>query len=117
MKINVTPYQHFKGGNYLVYGDIYPLPEGFFKEEFSFTAKETENATDVDVVVTNDGIFYMPFSDEVMTLYFSEETGQWWLRPTDEFHGDKIYGDGIKVKRFTLRQAEESQSITLQPSE
>ena len=117
MKIQVTPYQHFKGGNYLVYGDIHPLPDGLLIEEFSFIAKEAENATDVDVIVTKEGIFYMPFSDEAMTLYCSEETGQWWLRPSEEFHGDKIHGDGIQVKRFTLRQAEESQSITLQSSE
>lgn len=106
MELTVTPYQHFKGGHYLVYGDIKPLDKGFHAANFTFLAKESEHATNVEVIVTREGIFCAPFSNETMTLYFSEATGEWWLRPSEEFHGDKIQEDGAKIKRF-LPRAEE----------
>lgn len=117
MKLTVTPYQHFKGGHYLVYGDIKPLDKGLYTAIFTFVAKESEHATEVEVIVTKDGIFYAPFSHDTMTLYFSEQTGEWWLRPSEEFHGDKMQEDGTNVKRFSRRIAEEPCTILVRLQE
>ena len=117
MKLKATPYQHFKGGHYLVYGDIQPLPSGLHTSKYSFIAKESEQTNEVEVIVTKNGIFYSPFSDETMTLYFSEKTGEWWLRPSEEFHGDKIHEDGTKVQRFSQRKNEEPATIVLSLTE